>query len=132
MRGDSRRRSQNARQLGTQEPKSLTHRNAALEQEGADLVDDAGALTDQSLPHPVKRLQVKLIGGLRRHKLHRRTLHCLGNGLSVAKIVLLPLGVRPHILRRHQPGVVAKRLKLAAEVMRTDTGLHAQSGTAAH
>ena len=37
------RRSQNARQLGTQEPKSLTHRNAALEQEGADLVDDAGA-----------------------------------------------------------------------------------------
>jgi hypothetical protein len=78
--------------------------------------------TDQSLPHPVKRLQVKLIGGLRRHKLHRRTLHCLGNGLSVAKIVLLPLGVRPHILRPHQPGVVAKRLKLAAEVIRTDTG----------
>src|SRR5215472_13129419 len=44
--------SQDARQLGTQEPKSLTLRNAALEQEGADLVDDAGALTDQSLPHP--------------------------------------------------------------------------------
>jgi hypothetical protein len=29
------------------------------------------------------------------------------------------------MLRRHQPGVVAKRLELAAEVMCTDTGLDA-------
>src|SRR6516162_10015003 len=44
---------QNTRQLGTQEPKSLSDRNAALEQEGADLVDDPGALADQSLAHPM-------------------------------------------------------------------------------
>jgi hypothetical protein len=36
-----------------------------------------------------------------------------------------PLRIRPYILRRHQPGVVAKRLELATEVMCTDTGFHA-------
>jgi hypothetical protein len=39
-------------------------RDAALQQEGADLIDDAGALTDQSLAHPVQRLQVELVGAL--------------------------------------------------------------------
>ena len=29
------------------------------------------------------------------------------------------------LLRRHQPGVVVKRLELAAEMMRTDAGFHA-------
>ena len=38
--------------------------NATLQQEGTDLVDDAGALPDQPLPHPVERLQVELLGGL--------------------------------------------------------------------
>src|SRR4051812_47749412 len=32
-----------AGQLGAQEPLSLSHRYAALQQEGADLIDDAGA-----------------------------------------------------------------------------------------
>src|SRR5258707_280382 len=32
---------------------------------------------------------------------------------------------RPHILRRHQPSVVAKRLKSTTEMMRPDAGLHA-------
>jgi len=38
----------------------LPHGNAALQQEGANLVDDTGALADQSLTHAVKRLQVEL------------------------------------------------------------------------
>jgi hypothetical protein len=33
----------------------LPNRNATLQQEGADLVDDAGALADQSLTHAVER-----------------------------------------------------------------------------
>ena len=33
-------------------------------QKGADLIDDAGALTDQSLAHAVHRLQVELLNGL--------------------------------------------------------------------
>ncbi len=108
-RQDIRWRGQDARQLGTQEPLSLPHRNAALQQEGADLIDDAGALADQSLTHPVQCLQVELIGGLRRHELHRRTLHRLGDRLRIAEVVLLSLRIGPHVLRRHQPGIVAKR-----------------------
>ena len=33
--------------------------------------------------------------------------------------------VAPHIFRRHQPGVVAKRLKFATEMTRPGAGLHA-------
>jgi hypothetical protein len=39
----------------------LPHGNATLQQEGANLVDDTGALADQSLTDGVKRLQVELI-----------------------------------------------------------------------
>src|ERR1035437_919284 len=66
-------RGQDAWQLGAQKPLSLPHRYAALQQEGADLIDDAGALADQALPHAVQCLQVELLRGLRRHELHRWT-----------------------------------------------------------
>jgi len=118
-------RSENARQLSAQESQTLSDRNAALQEEGTNLIDDAGALTDQSLAYAMQRLEVELIGGLRRHELHRWTLHGFGDCLRVAEVILLSLRVRPNILRRHQPGIVAKRLELATEVMRTNTGLHA-------
>jgi hypothetical protein len=56
---------------------SLAHLNAALQQEGADLIGDAGALADQPLTHSVQRLQVELTGSLRRHQLYRWPLHRL-------------------------------------------------------
>src|ERR1700756_5190129 len=102
---------------------SLPHRYPALQQESADLIDDAGALTDQSLAHPMERLQVELVGGLGRNEFHGRTLHRFSDRFGVAIVVLFTFGVRAHVFRRHQPGVVAKRLKLATEMMRTDTGL---------
>ena len=73
----------------------------ALEQEGADLIDYAGALADQPLPYPMQRLQVQLIGGLGRDELHRRPLHRLGNRLRVAEVVLLTLRIRADVLRWH-------------------------------
>jgi hypothetical protein len=39
----------------------------------------------------MQRLQVELVGRLRRYELHGWTLHCLGNGLGIAKVILLPL-----------------------------------------
>jgi len=42
----------------------LSHRNAPLQEEGADLIDDTGALADQPLTDSVQGLQVELIGGL--------------------------------------------------------------------
>jgi hypothetical protein len=112
------------RQLGAQEPLSLPHRNTALQQESADLIDDAGALADQPLPYPVQCLQVELIGGLGRHKLHRRPLHGLGDCLGIAEVILLSLGIGTNILRWHQPGIVSKAIELAAEMMRANAGFH--------
>ena len=100
-----------ARQLGTQEALSLPYRNAALQQEGADLIDDAGALADQPLPHPVQCLQVELISGLGSDELHRGPLYRLGNRLGIAEVVLLSLRVGPYVLGRHQPGPLSLRLR---------------------
>ena len=104
---------------------SLPHCDATLQKEGPDLIDDAGALTDQPLAHPVQGLQVELLCRLRRHELHRWPLHRLGNRFRVAEVVLLSLRIGPHVLRRHQPGIVTKRLKLATEMMRANAGFHA-------
>src|SRR5215472_17567590 len=80
---------ENAGQFGAQEAQPLPHRNAALEQEGAYLVDDAGALADQALAHAVHSLQVELIGSLDSDELHCRALHRLSDGLGIAEVVLL-------------------------------------------
>jgi hypothetical protein len=118
------RRGENTWQLCSQEALPLPHCDAALQQEGADLIDDAGALADQALPHTMQSLQVELIGGLRRDKLHRWTLHRLGDRLRVAEVILLPLGIWPYVLRRHQPGIVAESFEFPTEMMRSDAGLH--------
>src|SRR6266536_4730883 len=96
-------RGQDARQLGAQEALSLPHGDAALQQECADLIDDASALAHQSLTHPMQRLQVERIGGLRRHELHRWPLHRLCDRFRVAEVVLLSLRIRANVLRRHHP-----------------------------
>src|SRR5438874_8493197 len=80
-------RSENARQLSAQESQTLSDRNAALQEEGTNLIDDAGALTDQSLAYAMQRLEVELIGGLRRHELHRGTLHGFGDCLRGAEVI---------------------------------------------
>jgi hypothetical protein len=44
--------------------KTLADCTVAIQQEGTYLIDNAGALTDQPLTHPVQSLQVELIDGL--------------------------------------------------------------------
>ena len=46
-------RSEDLRKLGPQKAQTLPHGNAALQQEGTNLIDDASALADQPFPHPV-------------------------------------------------------------------------------
>ena len=88
------------------------------------LVDDAGALADQPLTHPMQRLQIELLGRLGGDEFHRRALYRLGDCFCVAKVVLLPLRIGPHVFRRHQPRVVALHLQSAAQVMGANAGLH--------
>jgi hypothetical protein len=73
----------------------------------------------------VQRLQVELLSGLGGDELHRRALNRFGNRLCIAEVVLLSLRIGADVLRRHQSGIVTKRLKPATEIMRADTGLHA-------
>jgi len=88
-------------------------------------VDDAGALRHQPLAHPMQRLQVQLLRGLGRHKLHRRALHGFGYRIGIIEVVLLSLAIGTDIFGRHQPGVVTKRYEFAAQVMCADAGFHA-------
>src|SRR6476659_4241438 len=53
-----------AGQFDAQEAQHLAHRNAALQQEGANLIDDAGALADLLHVPAVKGLQGELNAGL--------------------------------------------------------------------
>jgi hypothetical protein len=117
-------RRKDARQLGPQETQPLPHRDSALQHEGADLIDDAGTLTDQSIADAVQRLQVELIGGLGRDELHGRALDSLGDGFRISEVILLSLRIGAHVFRGHQSGVVAEHLELATEMMRADAGLH--------
>ena len=48
-----------------------------------------------------------------------------GDCLGIPKVILLSVGIGTNILRRHQPGSMAKAIELAAEMMRADTSLHA-------
>jgi len=58
-----------------------------LQQEGADLI--TGTLTDPSFTHAVERLEVNLLGDLRRDELHGRALHRLGDRLGIALTLYL-------------------------------------------
>ena len=69
----------------------MPYRNAAFQQKGADLIDDAGPLTDQTFAHAVQRLQVELVSSLGCHELHGWALHRLGDRLCVAEVVHLSL-----------------------------------------
>ena len=73
----------------------------AIPHEGANLVGDAGALRHQPLAHPMQRLQIQLLGGLGRHKLHRRALHGFGNRFGVIEVVLLSFAIGADIFGRH-------------------------------
>jgi hypothetical protein len=61
--------------VAAEEEALLTHSDVALEEKGADLIDDARTLTDQPLTHAVQILQIKLLGGLGGNELHRRPLN---------------------------------------------------------
>jgi len=62
---------EDAWQLCTQTAEALAHRNPAFQQEGANLIDDAGALPDQPFANPVQRLQVELLSRFGGDEFHR-------------------------------------------------------------
>src|SRR5258705_767271 len=118
-------RSKYPRKRHTQCRCTLAHGNAALEDKRANLIDHASALRHEALANAVQRLQVELIDRLDRDKLHGRALHCLGNGFGIPEVVLLSLRVGAHVVGWHQSHVMAHLSELPAEMVGSDTGLHA-------
>jgi len=80
--------------------------DSALQQHGAQLIEQRRALTHQTISHPVQCLHVELFLGLELDKAHRRPRRCLSDGFRIALIVLLRLDVGTDIFGRHQSNLV--------------------------
>ena len=88
-------------------PLALRRDQASLQQNGAQLIDQSGPLTDQTVPRPMKGLHIELVLALQFDKAHRWSRRRLRDPLGVAIVVLLPLDVGSNIFRRHQPNEVS-------------------------
>ena len=66
------------------------HRDALLDEEGANLIDRRRPPRDQSCPHPVQRLLIKLILGLLANAAKIGAQRRLGDRLGIVGVVLLP------------------------------------------
>jgi hypothetical protein len=71
------------------------------------------------------RLQIQLFVGLGWNKACRRPLHGLGYGMGISEIILVPLSKRLRIRRRNLLHLVAKRGKLASNIVRRHPGFDA-------
>ena len=75
--------------------------DAELGHVGTDRGDQHGSLTDQQLPGPVQHQNALLLRPLHRDEAHGRPRHRLADGCRVRRVVLVPLHIRLHVVRRH-------------------------------
>ncbi len=98
-------------------PLALRSDEAALQQNGAQLIDQSRPLADQTVSRSVKRLHVELILALQFDEPHRRARRGFRDPLGVAIVVLVRLDIRADVFGRHQPDVVTVGGEQPAEVM---------------
>src|SRR6516225_2277612 len=91
----------------------------------AQSVHQTRTLAYQPLPAAVQQHGSLLVSRLDRHKAHRRALNSLADRFRIGGIMLVALDVRLHVLRRHQPHLVAKRAQLPPPVVRRRARLQA-------
>ena len=92
-------RAKDGGQLRAQEAVAFPNRNPALQQKGADLIDNASSLADESL---AETLPPRLVSKTPRAKLRPRTLAQLSDGLT-APPRIAPHGLSP-LHQPHGPG----------------------------
>jgi hypothetical protein len=73
----------------------------------------------------MQRLQVQLLAVLVATNFIVWRLHGFGNRFGIIEVVLLSLAIGADIFGRHQPGIMTKQCKFAAQVMCADAGFHA-------
>jgi hypothetical protein len=104
---------------------ALRRNDAEFGQVRSEGVDALGALTDQQIAGAVLHQLALLLGRLDLHKTHRRSSNRLADRLGVNGIVLVALDVGLHVLRRHQPHLVAE---LPSATLRKEAGAISVSG----
>jgi hypothetical protein len=98
--------------------------HSELRQMRAQSIHQHCALSNQPLPTSVQQYSGLLFNRLGRHEAHRRPHNRLANGLRIRSVVLVPLDVSLHILRWHQPYLMAQRAQLPRPIVRRRTRLH--------
>ena len=88
-------------------------------------IDHLGPLAHQQIARPMQHQLALLLGRFDLHKTHGRTSYRLADRLGVGGIVLVALDVGLHVLRRHQPHLVAKLREFTRPIMGRGAGLHA-------
>jgi hypothetical protein len=82
------------------------------------------ALAYQPLPTSVQKHSGLLFSRLGWNEPHRRPRNRLADRFGIRSVVLVPFDVGLHVLRRHQPHLMAQRTQLPRPVMRRRTRLH--------
>ena len=110
----------------------LSERKAPLSVDGVQkLVERLGVAAGFAFPIHAHMLRHSAGYALAGRGVDTRTLQAfmgprsIGNTVIYTAVVLLSLRIGPHVLRRHQSGIVPELLQLPAEVMRPDASLHA-------
>ena len=85
----------------------LPHRDAAFDQEAADLIDHPRPLADKTRGHTMQGQQIHLLWRFDRDKVHGWPLNSFRDRFGIAVIVLVTLKERLHVLRRDQTHLVA-------------------------
>src|SRR5262245_4897524 len=91
----------------------------------AQSVHQTRTLAHQPLAATVQQHGSWRVSRLDRHKAHRRAHSRLADRFGIGGIVLVALDVRLHVLRRHQPHLMAKRAQLPRPVVRRRARLQA-------
>src|SRR4051794_36570357 len=88
-------------------------------------IDQHCALANQSFPTPMEQYSSLLVSRLNGYEAHRRSYNRLADRFRIRSIVLVALHIGFHVLRWHQPHLVAQRTQLPRPVVSRRTCLHA-------
>src|SRR5215831_21391935 len=96
-----------------------------FQKKATNLIDHRSSLADEARPHPMQRLQIQLLVGFGGNEAGRRPLHSLGHGMSISEVILVPLPKRLCIRGRNLLHIMAKRGKLASNIVRRHSRFNA-------
>src|SRR5277367_4058322 len=105
--------------------RALREHQAALQQEGTQLVDHRRSSCDQAVAHTMQRLQIELVICLDRDETHVLSIDSLRDSFCIKEVVLVGLHKWPHELSRNELHVMALFTQSTTKKVRSGTCLQA-------